>query len=943
MYQHSQLFQNKHIASDTNANHKIKTTLPSFIDEIIPHTIKSNSLSIQKSVSETNYLTHLKSYKNKDFQSYIGFGYHPTICPAVIQRCIFENPNWYTQYTPYQAEISQGRLEALINFQTMITELTKLPIANASLLDEATAAAEAMVMLFRSRKQSKSQCNTFLVSNSIFPQTLAVLATRAKYLNIQLELIDTTKAITFENAFGMIIQTPDKFGQIQTPERLIQTAKKQQCPTILITDIMSLILLKAPGDYEADIAVGSTQRFGIPMGYGGPHAAFIATTKELSRKLPGRIIGATIDKHGNKAYRMALQTREQHIRKEKATSNICTAQALLAMLAGMYAVYHGPETLKQIAKTIHNNALILAQNIKNLGLTLKHDTFFDTLCIVPPNQSFISQLKTICEDNDINLNYLNKNYIQISISETTTQSYLELLVHCIQKALNKNEKFTTDHFQQPSSIEFRNDTFLTQDCFNKYRTETDIMRYIKHLEDKDYSLTTGMIPLGSCTMKLNAATEMLPLSWSNFSNIHPFAPADQTNGYKKMITELEAYLCDITGFKKVSFQPNSGAQGEYAGLITIKEYQKSIQQDHRNIALIPTSAHGTNPASAILAGLDIVPIKCLENGYIDEKDLDEKINKYKEFISVLMITYPSTYGIFEENVQSICEKIHAIGGQVYMDGANMNAQVGLTNPSIIGADVCHLNLHKTFAIPHGGGGPGMGPICVANHLIDSLPNFDLSQPLTSNAIASAEYSSASILLISFAYIKLLGGKGLRDCTVKAIENANYIKSKLDPYFDVLFTNNNGYVAHELIVDCRPFKKSANIDVEDIAKRLIDYSFHAPTMSWPVAGSLMIEPTESESVEEMNRFCNAMISIKKEIDDIVDGKSNTINNVLKNAPHTIQDVSSDNWNYPYSRQQAAYPLESLRTKKFWPSVGRLNQALGDRQLICTCDTSHLLNS
>lgn len=931
---------NNFLKKHTDKNHTKQSSID--VNSILPSTIMSKKIQITESISETKHLEILSKTldENRIFKSYLGFGYHPTITPSVIQRCIFENPNWYTQYTPYQAEISQGRLEALINFQTVITELTQMPVANASLLDESTAAAEAMVMLYRSRPQTKNNAHTYYVSEFIFPQTLAVLHTRASYLGINVKTFKTTSEINFENTFGICIQNPGLYGTINQGTSFYELCKSNQCPVTLITDLLSLLILAPPGETHVDVVVGSSQRFGIPMGFGGPHAAFFATKEKYNRKIPGRIIGATLDKHGNKAYRMALQTREQHIRKEKATSNICTAQALLAIMAGFYACYHGPEDLYKIAMTIHRNTLTLAENIKALGLSIKSTTFFDTIAIEITDLSLVQKIQTTFENHKINLNYFKENTIIISLNETTDIDDVKNIIELLASCLGKNYSFSNSATTSSSTLSYRKNNYLTQKCFNKYNSETNLMRYIKELENKDYSLTTGMIPLGSCTMKLNAATEMMPLSWPKVAHIHPFAPKNQTKGYQTIIDELGSDLCRITGFSAISFQPNSGAQGEYAGLITIKQFQKSQNQEHRNIALIPTSAHGTNPASAAIAGLDIVPIQCDSNGYIDIADLEDKINRYQDNISVLMITYPSTHGVFEENIKDVCDKIHAVGAQVYMDGANMNAQVGLTNPAIIGADVCHLNLHKTFAIPHGGGGPGMGPICVAEHLKNFLPGFDLKQPLNSHAIASAPYSSASILLISYTYIKLLGGYGLTESTKIAIFNANYIKNRLENHYNILYTNQKGFVAHELIIDCRPFKKEANIDVEDIAKRLIDYSFHAPTMSWPVAGTLMIEPTESESIDELDRFCDAMIAIKKEITDIIDNNLDKQNNILKNAPHTIEDVSKTKWDYPYTREQAAYPLDSLKKKKFWPTVGRLNQALGDRQLICTCTIDHI---
>ncbi|MBH38356.1 glycine dehydrogenase (aminomethyl-transferring) [bacterium] len=920
--------------------HDIKTmcnsigvdSVETLINETIPTSIrKKETLPITAFESEYNFFQHINllAKKNTLTTSHIGLGYYNSITPPVIQRNIFENPGWYTQYTPYQAEISQGRLEALLNFQTMISELTQLPIVNASLLDEATAAAEAMQMLYRTQAKNTKQNTTFGVTSDIFPQTLAVLKTRASHLNISLEIIEPTTPLINNHLFGILFQSPNRFGECKHYKPLIEEAKHKAIPIIQCTDLLYLCM-ENPEPY-VDICIGSSQRFGIPLGFGGPHAAFFATTASYSRQIPGRIIGESIDKFNNKALRMALQTREQHIRKEKATSNICTAQALLAIMAGMYAIYHGPKTLQSIAESVHHLAQLCANHITNLGLNLKSTNFFDTISFECADKTLRTNLKKQCKAHNIEVNDSHNQYISIAFDETHSQEHCKTICNIISHTVNKSCPFTTQLAEKKAT---RPLTFMKQSIFNTYHSETDMMRYVKKLENKDYSLTTGMIPLGSCTMKLNAAIEMMPLSIPEIAQIHPFSNPDTYQGYTEIINQLGNWLCAITDFDDISFQPNSGAQGEYAGILAIKRYHDSKNQAHRHIALIPTSAHGTNPASAVMAGLDVIPINCNEQGDIDIEDLTEKCKQYSENIALLMLTYPSTHGVFEENVQTICNIIHHYGGQVYLDGANLNAQVGLTSPGIIHADVCHINLHKTFAIPHGGGGPGMGPICVKKHLSKFLPSFSLHDS-NCHSIAAAPFSSASILLISYAYIGLMGSEGLALASKHAILKANYIKSRLEPYYPILFTGKHNHVAHELIIDCRHFKQQANISVEDIAKRLIDYSFHAPTLSWPVNGTLMIEPTESESLTEINRFCDAMIHIHNEIQDIISGTADKTNNVLKNAPHTQAELCSDDWNYPYSREKAAFPVQHLKTNKFWPTVSRINQAQGDRHLICTC--------
>ncbi len=917
-------------------------TLGSLIDKTVPAAIRmEHELKIPVAMSEHEYLKHIKeiSLKNKVFTNYIGQGYYDTITPSVILRNIFENPGWYTQYTPYQAEISQGRLESLLNFQTMVSDLTGLPIANASLLDEATAAAEAMTMFFNTlNKQDHIERPKFFMDAEIFPQTKDVLFTRAIPIGIEIVTGDYTKATIDTTFFGAIVQYPNDKGSVEDHRDFINKVHAAGAYVVMATDLLALTLLTPPGELGADAAIGSAQRFGVPLGYGGPHAAFMSCKDDFKRSIPGRIIGVSIDAQGNRALRMALQTREQHIKREKATSNICTAQALLANMAAMYAIIHGPDGLKNIAKRVALLTQTVAEAIEERGFELVSDKFFDTITVKTDN---VAAIREKAERQQINLRYIDDKHIGISIDETTTVSDLYDLINCFE---NDKDPVAFDIHQDdelhhiPSSLT-RTSSFLAHPVFNTYRSESQMMRYIKSLENKDLSLNTSMISLGSCTMKLNAASEMMPLSWAHWGKIHPFAPADQAEGYKYIIDELSKYLCEITAFDACSLQPNSGAQGEYAGLLTIKAYHESRGDHHRNVMLIPISAHGTNPASAVMAGMKVVVVKALENGYIDVEDLKAKAAQHAANLSGIMITYPSTYGVYEETVKEITAIIHKHGGQVYMDGANMNAQVGLTAPGLIGADVCHLNLHKTFAIPHGGGGPGMGPICVKKHLAEFLPghvsdNSKLSD--TYNAVSAAPYGSASILLISYGYIRMLGKQGVKAATEYAILNANYMRARLEGQFDILYTNHNGQCAHEFIVDLRPFKKSAEVEAEDVAKRLMDYGFHAPTMSFPVPGTIMIEPTESEDKAELDRFCDALISIREEIKTIEEGRMDKKDNPLKNAPHTQLVVTADEWKHPYSRQEAAFPLYYVTQNKFWPSVARVNNTHGDRNLICTCE-------
>ncbi len=922
-------------------------TLESLIDETIPSEIRlEKPLNLQEPVSEYRFLEDLSkiAQRNMVFKSYIGLGYYDCITPGVIRRNVFENPGWYTQYTPYQAEISQGRLEALLNFQTMISELTKMEVANASLLDEGTAAAEAMTMLARLRSKSviDRNANVFFVSERCFPQTIDVLKTRADALEIEL-MIGDQRGLEFSNRiFGAFVQYPDESGEVFDFADFIESAHKSEAFVAVAADLLSLALLKPPGEFGADVSLGSCQRFGVPLGYGGPHAAYFATREEFKRQVPGRIIGASIDCHGTTAYRMALQTREQHIRREKATSNICTAEALLAIMASMYAIYHGPKGLRAIAERIHNLAGILEFELSKLSFKQTNSFFFDTLKIDLGGHS-ADKILSIANDARVNFRYIDNRHIGISIDEPTQIDDIWQIAQIFAKSIGRDyqipnlENTSGDiEVKYPHKLA-RTSDFLTHPVFNKYHTETKMLRYIKSLENKDLSLNTSMIPLGSCTMKLNATTEMIPLSWAEFSRLHPFAPQGQVQGYFEIFKELESALSEITGFSAVSLQPNSGAQGEYTGLLVIRAYHRDMGQGNRNVVLVPSSAHGTNPASAAMAGMRVVIVKCDEGGNIDLEDLRNKASEHRDTLSALMVTYPSTHGVFEEKIREVCAAVHDRGGQVYMDGANMNAQVGLTNPAIIGADVCHINLHKTFSIPHGGGGPGMGPICVAAHLAPYLPGHQLVSiggKKSISAVASAPWGSASILLVSYAYIKLLGSRGVTDATRYAILNANYIKSRLEKHYPVLYKGEKGRVAHEMVLDLRQFK-SLGIEVEDVAKRLMDYGFHPPTISWPVAGTMMIEPTESESKDELDRFCDAMISIRQEIREVADGVADVEDNVLKNAPHALAEAVSNEWNHPYSRMKAVYPLPFVKGNKFWPSVGRINNAYGDKHLVCTC--------
>jgi len=938
----------RHIGPDEHATKQMLKTigepdLATLVNKTVPPAIRmQHELNLPEAMSEHQYLQHIKevSHQNKVYKNYIGQGYYDTITPSVILRNVFENPGWYTQYTPYQAEISQGRLESLLNFQTMVSDLTALPIANASLLDEATAAAEAMTMFFNTlNKQDHITHPKFFVDNDIFPQTKDVLYTRAKPIGIEIVTGDYKKANIDSTYCGAIVQYPNDKGSIEDYRGFIDQVHAAGAFVVMATDLLALTLLTPPGELGADCAIGSAQRFGVPLGYGGPHAAFFASKDDFKRSMPGRIIGVSVDANNNRALRMALQTREQHIKREKATSNICTAQALLANMAAMYAVFHGPDGLKNIAKRIAVLAQTAAEAIEDLGFELVSDNYFDTITI---KTNDISPIKEKAERQQINLRYIDNKYISISIDETTLTEDLYDLINCFENDKNP-VTFDIDHDDEPEHIPSklsRTSSFLTHPVFNTHRSESQMMRYIKSLENKDLSLNTSMITLGSCTMKLNAASEMMPLSWNHWSKIHPFAPADQTEGYKQIVDDLSKYLCEITALDACSLQPNSGAQGEYAGLLTIRDYHEANGDQHRNVMLIPISAHGTNPASAVMAGMKVVVVKALENGYIDVNDLKAKATEHSLNLAGIMITYPSTYGVYEETVKEITDIIHQHGGQVYMDGANMNAQVGLTAPGLIGADVCHLNLHKTFAIPHGGGGPGMGPICVKKHLAKHLPGhttFNIQHStFNTNAVSAAPYGSASILLISYGYIRMLGNVGVKNATEYAILNANYMRARLQKDFDILYLGTNGTCAHEFIVDLRPFKKSAEIEAEDVAKRLMDYGFHAPTMSFPVPGTIMIEPTESEDKAELDRFCDALLSIRQEIRDIEEGKMDKKNNALKNAPHTQQSVVSSEWNKPYTREQAAFPMYYVTQNKFWPSVARVNNTYGDRNLICTCE-------
>ncbi len=945
----NQEFTGRHIGPNAEDTSKMLQTIgvgsmEELIGNTVPKSIRMNHrLNLPEAVSEAEYLYELKetSLKNKVYKTYIGQGYYDTHTPSVILRNIFENPGWYTQYTPYQAEISQGRLESLLNFQTMVCDLTALPIANASLLDEATAAAEAMAMFFHMlNKDSDNATRTKLfVDNDVFPQTVDVVITRAVPLNIDVIRGDYRTAEMDNSYFGAIVQYPNDKGSIEDYRGFTEKVHALGAYVAMATDLLALTLLTPPGELGADVAFGCAQRFGVPMGFGGPHAAFFACTEDFKRHIPGRIIGISIDANGNRALRMALQTREQHIKREKATSNICTAQALLANMAAMYAVYHGADGLKNIAKRVALLAQALAEGLQKLdgGIKVLNDSFFDTLYISIPDSSVV---RAQAEQAEINFRYFDNKHLSIALDETTTIGDMQTILGAFRKALNGKEAKvnvsgdTLNHI--PSSL-VRTSPVLAQQVFNIHHSETQMMRYIKMLENKDLSLNTSMISLGSCTMKLNAATEMMPLSWAHWSKMHPFAPKDQTAGYQQIASELSQYLCEITAFDACSLQPNSGAQGEYTGLLTIRAYHESRGEGHRNVILIPISAHGTNPASAVMVGYKVVVVKALENGYVDVADLKAKAEQHAANLAGIMITYPSTYGIYEESIKDITEIVHSFGGQVYMDGANMNAQVGLTAPGLIGADVCHLNLHKTFAIPHGGGGPGMGPICVKKHLAPFLPSHVTeSNGKPAHAVSATPYGSASILLISYAYIRMLGPDGVRAATEYAILNANYMRARLKAEFDILYTGSGGTCAHEFIVDLRPFKKNAEVEASDVAKRLIDYGFHAPTMSFPVAGTIMIEPTESEDKGELDRFCDALLGIRDEIQQVEDGKLDKHDNPLKNAPHTQFVVTADEWNHKYTRQQAAYPLAYVKHNKFWPSVARVNDTYGDRNLVCICE-------
>ena len=936
-------FENRHIGVN---NEDVETMLTCIgldsIDQLIKQTIpnsilKKEELNIKSAINENEYLSSLKktAQLNKNYDNFIGQGYYGTFTPSVIKRNILCNPGWYTAYTPYQAEIAQGRLEALLNFQTFVIELSGMDLANASLLDESTAAAESMLMFFhmRSRSQIKSNVNKFFVSDDIFLQTMEVITARAEPLGIELVFGDP-KSIDLNNEFfGAIVQYPNAYGDIYDYGDFTNSAKEFDIQVSVIADIMSLVLLKSPGSWGADVVVGSTQRFGVPMSYGGPHAAFFACRESHKRFIPGRIIGVSLDTHGNPALRMALQTREQHIKRGKATSNICTAQALLAVMASMYVVYHGPKGLKIIANTIRQKTTSLKNALINHGYEVINSNHFDTLSF----KADLNALKLHLEKNEINVGYY-KNVATISVDETTSWGKLNLLNQILGDFKNSNSKSELEKNVKSSTYLENKSLVLQQNVFNSYHSETEMMRYIKKLENKDLSLVHGMISLGSCTMKLNAATEMEPITWPEFANLHPFTPVDQTEGYQQIFKELAEDLSEITGFDQVSLQPNSGAQGEYSGLMVIRAFHISNDEGHRNICLIPTSAHGTNPASAVMAGMEVVLVKCDDLGNIDIEDLKTKASLHGNNLAALMVTYPSTHGVFEKDIKEITSIIHDFGGQVYMDGANMNAQVGLTSPGLIGADVCHLNLHKTFAIPHGGGGPGMGPIGVAKHLSKFLPGNPIIKTGGENgikAINGAPWGSALILIISYGYIKLLGAKGLKKSTEIAILNANYLQAKLKNHYNVLYSGPSGKVAHEMILDCRSFKKGSSVEVEDIAKRLMDYGFHAPTVSFPVAGTLMVEPTESESLKELDRFAEAMIKIRNEIQEIEDNIYTFDDNVLKNAPHTAYQAISDKWEHSYSRTKAVYPNLNQINNKFWPAVGRIDNAYGDRNLICSC--------
>jgi glycine dehydrogenase len=946
-------FQSRHIGPDqAEAAQMLKvigaSSLEALMDEAIPARIRlQKPLHLPDGQSEQEFLRELRGIaaRNQLFRSYIGLGYYGCFTPSVILRNVLENPGWYTPYTPYQAEIAQGRLEGLLNFQTMVGDLTGMPIATASLLDEATAAAEAMMMLHRVQGRRIDAIvgpPQFLIADGCFPQTIEVLRSRAEPLGIELVLGDFGKVELSDRMFGAIVQSPDEAGRLHELGDFIDRAKRAGIAVAVATDLLSLALVTPPGELGADVVLGNSQRFGVPMGYGGPHAAFFATLDKHVRQAPGRIIGVSVDAHGDRAYRMALQTREQHIRREKATSNICTAQALLANIAGFYAVYHGPTGITAIARRVHAYARLLELQLGELGIRQLNQFFFDTLHLGGADSDRVRSAALAAR---LNFRYRADGTINIALDEATNAADLQAIVGVFASAAGKSPA-SIDRSASRLDVEYpaglaRTSPFLTHPVFNTHHSETEMMRYLRSLERKDIGLDTSMIPLGSCTMKLNAASEMLPITWPEFSTPHPFVPVEQMDGYQHVFREVERALCEITGFAAVSLQPNSGAQGEYAGLMVIRAYHRDRGQGARDIVLIPASAHGTNPASAVMAGMRVVVVANTKEGNIDVADLEAKASEHSVRLSALMVTYPSTHGVYEESIQDICRIVHRHGGQVYMDGANMNAQVGLTSPAAIGADVCHLNLHKTFSIPHGGGGPGMGPIGVAAHLAPYLPGHPVVKTggeRAIHAVSAAPWSSASILLISYAYIKMLGGNGMTDATRYAILNANYIKSRLEKHYPVLYTRPNGRVAHEMIFDLRPLKQasgSPGFDETDVAKRLMDYGFHAPTMSFPVAGTLMIEPTESEPRGELDRFCDAMIEIRREIQAVIDGKTDPRDNVLKNAPHTAAAVAAGDWAHPYSREQAAFPLPFVRANKFWPSVGRIDNPYGDRNLMCSC--------
>jgi glycine dehydrogenase len=922
-------------------------SLDQLIQETVPsHIMMKKPLDLPAPMNEYQYVSHIKELgaKNKIYRTYIGMGYYNTILPGVIQRNILENPGWYTAYTPYQAEISQGRLEALLNFQTMIKDLTGMDIANASLLDEATAAAEAMIMLFntRSRDAVKKGANIFFVSDTLFPHSIDVLKTRSTPLGIELVIGKYNEFVFNEKVYGAVVQYPDEKGNINDYSTFVTKAHENGSLVAVAADIMSLVALTPPGEWGADVVFGSTQRFGIPMGFGGPHAAFFACKEAYKRTMPGRIIGVSVDVNGKRALRMALQTREQHIKREKATSNICTSQVLLAVMAGMYAVYHGPAGLKRIARDIHFHTSSLAEGLKELGYTQNNECYFDTLYITTPADVAAKAIIAAALTKKMNFRYISENEIGISIDETTTISDVNEILELFANANSKKFQPISElkHVNCKTSEKFkRSSEYLTHPVFNSHHSETEMMRYVKKLELKDLSLNRSMIPLGSCTMKLNAASELFSLSWPEFGAIHPFVPADQAEGYHILIAELEKALSEITGFSAVSFQPNSGAAGEYAGLMVIRAYHLSRGDAHRKVVLIPASAHGTNPASAVMAGMQVIVVKCDDHGNIDLDDLREKAELNKDNLAALMVTYPSTHGVFEEGILEIVDIIHKNGGQVYMDGANMNAQVGLTNPGLIGADVCHLNLHKTFAIPHGGGGPGVGPIGVAAHLKTFLPSHSIVKTGGDkgiHAVSAAPFGSALVLPISYGYIKMMGSAGLTEATKMAILNANYIKSRLESYYSILYTGKNNRCAHEMILDCNVFKRTADIEVIELAKRLMDYGFHAPTVAFPVHGTLMVEPTESEPLSELDRFCDAMISIYQEIKEIEDGVADKTVNVIKKAPHTLETALKENWDLPYSREKAVFPVENLKEDKYWPTVSKIDDAYGDRNLVCACE-------